>query len=204
MARTYNKVDYFDIITDDMSVDDLRKLIRNMAATINARHKSVTSLSGAEEVFAKRSDSEKMYNRLMSSNPEYFTSGGALKKTYGKIKDKDELVKIADAYLDTIAIIEGSPKTAARKHLKNLADAISKQTDATSEEILTALESPEVQKELEKMVNAVDSKNFFTNKYEQYENYDHDMAVAAGSVYKRTKSAVALDVLLKMGLKITD
>jgi len=204
MARSYNKVDYFDVISDDLDIDELRKLINNMAATINARHKSVNSLTGAEAVFGKKSDSEKMIQRLHSSNPEYFTKNGTLKRSYNKIKNKDDLIKIADAYLDTVAIVEGSPKTAAKKHLKSLASAISQQTTASEEEVLIALESPEVKKELEKMVNTVDTKNFFDRTYNQYDEYDPDMAKAAGSVYKRTKSKVALDVLLKMGLKIDD
>lgn len=84
--RSYNKTDYTKLDVTAIASSDLRKVLNNLAATVNARIKNLRASSDFEQATSDLSDA---YNRLLKYHSEYFTKNGNIKRSAEKVSDPD-------------------------------------------------------------------------------------------------------------------
>ena len=84
--RSYNRIDYTKLDVTAIASSDLRKVLNNLAATVNARIKNLRASSDFEQATSDLADA---YNRLLKYHSEYFTKNGNIKRSVQKVSDPD-------------------------------------------------------------------------------------------------------------------
>lgn len=84
--RSYNRIDYTKLDVTSIASSDLRKVLNNLAATVNARIKNLRASSDFEQATSDLADA---YNRLLKYHSEYFTKNGNIKRSVQKVSDPD-------------------------------------------------------------------------------------------------------------------
>ena len=194
--RTYNKRDYVKIDPAKLSTNQLKELINNMAATVNARVKAASKLAKSDQLLNQflnenTSDLLQMVDSLRKTNPEYFTKSGTLKRSVSNlIKNGSNLVDIASAYQDIV--VQDPATTTAKKEVAKLEQSmpeVIKQYRKGNKYVVAGL-NKKIQDVAQGLINPEES---------QYTAYTEDMASAAGKLYREKRDAGARDYLIAIG-----
>lgn len=193
-------IDYGSLNIEKLGKNELSKYIRNIAATLNARKKTVNKLTDLEKVFVKNEGSIMLMEGL---DDEYFTKSGNLRSGFAD-KSVTEMRDILEEYYNILESSK-SPVTQARRSVSEVVSALNDGSDLNSNlasSLAANINKPEVQKELSKLVTKVAFKNFKDQYMDETLEYDHDLASHAGYVYNKTESADMRSLLERMGVKL--
>lgn len=193
-------IDYGSLNIEKLGKNELSKYIRNIAATLNARKKTVSKLTDLEKVFVKNEGSIMLMEGL---DDEYFTKSGNLKSGFAD-KSVTEMRDILEEYYNILESSK-SPVTQARRSVSEVVSALNDGSDLNSNlasSLAANINKPEIQKELSKLVTKVAFKNFKDQYMDETLEYDHDLASHAGYVYNKTESADMRSLLERMGVKL--